>query len=321
MFRRHFLRAITTLIFTAATALHAGAEDTLKLAIGQRGNWNTSVIELGQRGGIFRKHGVLLDILYTSGGGETQQAIISGAVDIGTSVGTMGVLGAYAKGAPLRIIAAETTGGADYWYANAASPIKTLKDMNGRTIAFSTVGSSTHSVVLAFIKELGVKAKPVATGNPVSTLTQVMTDQIDVGWASPPFGFKELDEGKIRVVARATDLAVVRGQTIRLLATTANVLEKRRDAIQRFMDGYRESLTYVYSDNPKVIVDFANFAGISEDVARRTRDIFTKEMLQADEIKGLDVTMPEAVTLKYLPAPLNSEQIRELIQIPPPPRS
>jgi NitT/TauT family transport system substrate-binding protein len=112
----------------------------------------------------------------------------------------------------------------------------------------------------------------------------------------------------------------VRGQTIRLLATTAGVLEKRRGAIQRFMDGYRESLAYIYSDNPKVIADFADFAGISEDVARRTRDGFDKEMLQPDEIKGLGITMPEAVTLKFLPAPLNSEQLHDLIQIPPPPR-
>jgi NitT/TauT family transport system substrate-binding protein len=293
MLRRRMLCAMTVVIVTAITTLHVGAEETLKLAIGQRGNWNTAVAELGQRGGIFKRHGLVLDILYTSGGGETQQVII----------------------------AAETTGGADFWYASTTSPIKTLKDTNGRTIAFSTVGSSTQSVVLAFIRELGLKAKPVATGNPVSTLTQVMTEQIDVGWASPPFGFKEIDEGKIRVVARATDLAMVRGQTIRLLATTASVLEKRRDAIQRFMAAYRESLVYIYSDNPKVIADFAEFAGISEDVARRTRDGFSKEMLQPDEVKGLDVTMPEAVTLKYLPAPLTSEQLRDLIQIPPPPRS
>ena len=41
----------------------------------------------------------------------------------------------------------------------------------------------------------------MATGNPSSTLTAVMTDQIDVGWASPPFGFKEMEEGQIRIVA------------------------------------------------------------------------------------------------------------------------
>jgi hypothetical protein len=55
------------------------------------------------------------------------------------------------------------------------------------------------------------------------------------------------------------------------------------------MDAYRESLAYLYSDNPKVIADYADFAGITEDFARRTRDAFAKEMLAPDEIKGLDI--------------------------------
>src|SRR5438270_14074950 len=88
----------------------ACAEDQLKLAIGQRGNWDTSVSEIGQRAGIFKKHGLTLEIVYTQGAGETQQAVISGSVDLGIAAGVMGVLGAYSKGAPVRVIAAETTG-------------------------------------------------------------------------------------------------------------------------------------------------------------------------------------------------------------------
>src|ERR1051325_5740643 len=94
----------------------ASAQDTLKLAVGQRGNWDTSVSEIGQRAGIFKKHGLTLEIVYTQGAGETQQAVISGSVDIGVAAGVMGVLGAYSKGAPVRVLGAETTGAADlYW--------------------------------------------------------------------------------------------------------------------------------------------------------------------------------------------------------------
>ena len=109
----------------AAGALPAAAQDTLKLAVGQRGNWDTSVSELGQRVGIFKKHGLALEILYTQGGGETQQAVVSGSVDIGVASGIMGALSLFSKGAPLRIIGAETTGAADlFWYVRADSPIK-----------------------------------------------------------------------------------------------------------------------------------------------------------------------------------------------------
>ena len=80
----------------AALALLNGAshaEDTVKLAVGQRGNWDTSVSEIGQRAGIFKKHGLTLELVYTQGAGETQQAVISGSVDLGIAAGVMGVLG------------------------------------------------------------------------------------------------------------------------------------------------------------------------------------------------------------------------------------
>src|ERR1700722_13115314 len=114
----------------------AAAEDVLKIAVGQRGLWDTSVPELGQRGGIFKKHGIALEILYTQGGGETQQAVISGSVELGVAAGSLGVFGAFSKGAPVRIIGAEMTGGADlFWYVRSDSSIKTLPDIDGRTIA------------------------------------------------------------------------------------------------------------------------------------------------------------------------------------------
>src|SRR3954466_6949293 len=124
------------------------AQETLKLAVGQRSLWDTSVSEIGQRAGIFKKHGLNLEILYTQGAGETQQAVIAGSVEVGVGAGVMGVLSAYSKGAPVRIIGAEITGAGDlYWYVKADSPIKTLNDTNGKSIAYSTNGSSTHGVV------------------------------------------------------------------------------------------------------------------------------------------------------------------------------
>ena len=311
----------TVCFMAAALALTAAAparaDDALKLTIGQRGNWDTAIAHLGTKAGIFKKHGLELEMIYTSGSGETLQPVIAGSVDLGLAVGTLGAIGAYAKGAPVRIIGAQATGAADYWYAKTTSPIKNLKDTDGRTLAFSTNGSSTHSVVLAFIKEFGLKAKPTPTGNPSATLTAVMTDQVDVGWAAPPFGLKEMDEGKIRLVARATDASIVKGQTIRVVVANAQALDKRADAIARFMQAYRETIDYMYGGNPQVIRDYAEFVGIPEQLARRTRDdFFPKSLVWPDEVKGLDTLMPEAVTLKFLSAPLTQEQLAELIRVP-----
>ena len=300
-----------------ASASSATADDLLKLTIGQRGNWDTAIAELGAKAGIFKKRGIDLERLYTSGSGETLQPVIAGSVDAGLAVGTLGAIAAFAKGAPVRVIGAQATGAADYWYAKATSPVKSLADLTDKnTIAFSTNGSSTQSVVRAFIDEFKLKAKPVATGNAPATLTAVMTGQIDVGWASPPFGLKEIEDGKTRVVARATDAALVRGQTIRVIVANAETLAKRKDAIARFMQGYRDTIAYMYGDNPQVIKDYAAFVGVPEAMAKRVRDdFFPKSLLDPNEIHGLDSLMAEAVTLKFIATPLTKQQAAELIQI------
>jgi NitT/TauT family transport system substrate-binding protein len=300
----------------AALASPAGADDLIKLTIGQRGNWDTAISQLGTAAGIFKRNGIELEMVYTSGSGETLQPVIGGAVDAGLAVGTLGAIGAYAKGAPVRIIGAQATGAADYWYAKVTSPVMKLADLTAaNTIAFSTRGSSTDSVVRAFIDEFKLKVRAIPTGNPSATLTAVMTDQVDVGWAAPPFGLKEIDEGKTRLVARATDSALVRGQTIRVIVANADTLAKRRDAIGRYMKAYRETIAYMYSDDPRVMKDYAAFAGISEAMAKRAREFFPLSLVNPDEIKGLDGLMAEAVTLKFIPAPLTSAQVGELVQI------
>src|SRR5262249_53729624 len=314
-FRLQLSLALSLWLALAGTA---SAQDNLKLAVGQRGHWDTSISEVGQRLGIFRKHGLALELLYTQGSAETLQAVLSGSVDIGVGAGIMGVLGAYSKRAPVRIIGAETTGAADlFWYVKADSPIKSLKDTDGKTLAYSTNGSSTHGIVTAFIKQYNLKAKPVATGSPSSTLTQVMSGQVDVGWSAPPFGLDQIDKGEIRIIANGDDAAVFKGQTVRTLIANAPALAARQPVFDAYMKAYRETIDYMYAD-PAALKVYAEFVGISEEKAKRTRDgFFPKSALDPDRIVGLDTIVNDAVQLKYTEAPLTKEQLAGLIQIPP----
>ena len=288
--------------------------ETLKLAVGQRGNWDTSVAELGQRAGIFKRHGLELEILYTSGGGETQQAVLSRSVDLGMATGTLGVLGAASKGAPVRIIGGETTGAADlYWYVPAASPLKTVVDLADKTVAFSTMGSSTDTVGRMAMAQYNVPFKMVATGSPPATFTQTMSGQIDAGWAAAPFGVEALRDGKIRAIFHGGDIKAAQGQTIRVLITHAAVLAQKKELLIAFMQAYRETIDAMYSDEA-VLKSYAEFAGIPEAVARDTRDkFFPKAAIWPDHISGLESVMDDAVRFKFMAAPLTGEQIKQLV--------
>ena len=308
---RSMFRLILAVAALAAGAAHA--QDTLKLAIGQRGNWENSPAELGQKAGIFKKHGLTLEILYTQGGGETLQAVLSGSVDIGVGVGTGGTMGAFAKGAPVRAIANSTTGADDlFWYVPANSPVKTLQDGAGKTIAYSTTGSSTNVAVLAFIKHFDVALKPVATGSPASTFTQTMSAQVDIGWSAPPFGVADLQQGRIRMVAKMSDVPSFRNQTVRVMIATAQTTAQKKDALARFFAAYRETLDWMYSD-PAALKSYAEWVNVPEPLAREVRDRFyPKENLRIDRLAGLDEAMADAIGAKFLAAPLTKAQRDEL---------
>ena len=84
------------------------------------------------------------------------------------------------------------------------------------------------------------------------------------------------------------------------------------------MKAYRETIDWMYSDDPAALKTYADFVGIPVPMAKRTRDdFFPRSSIDPDRIVGLDTIVPDAVALKYTAAPLTKEQLAELIQIPP----
>lgn len=297
------------------TGAHAQDLEKVDVAIGQGGKWDASLPAMGVKKGIFEKHGLELNFVYTQGGGETQQIIISGSADIGFSVGTQGTLGAYAKGAPIRVLGSVANGDDAFYFVRADSPIQSMDDLKGGTLAFSRNGSSTHSFALGFVNLLGVDAVPTATGGPPSTITSVMSGQVDVGWSAPPFGLDLLQEGKIRQIASSRDLPNVKDHTVRLIITNVQSVEERPEMIKSFMDAYRETIEWAYSTD-EALEMYAEMQNISVDIARMVREEFdTREYINPDVLLGIDDLMKEAVEFKYIDAPLTDEQLNELVLI------
>jgi NitT/TauT family transport system substrate-binding protein len=297
----------------------ATAADALKVAVAQRGQWDTAITELGQRSGIFAKRGLTVEILYTQGGPEAHQAVISGSMDVACGGGIESAVGGFSKGAPVRIIGSAMIGSPDtYWFVVANSPIKSLKDASGKTISYSQNGSSSHAALLALLDQYKVDAKPVSTGGHPATLTMAMTGQIDIGRGAAPFGLELVDEGKIRVIARGSEIKARSDQTVRVCLANAQVLEKRGDAVARFMQGYRDAIDWMYSD-PAAMMVYEEFSGVRHALMAKVRDqYFPKPTLWPDEIRGLDLVLADSLKNKFIAKPLTAEQVKDMIRIPPP---
>jgi NitT/TauT family transport system substrate-binding protein len=314
-----YLKGCAFMLAAALLCAPAQAETTLKLAVGAPGSWETSIPAIGQKAGIFQKHGLKLDLLQSQGGGETLQAVISGSVDIGIGTGLPGTLGAFARGAPVRIIANECTGASEFWYVSADSKFQSLRDPDIKTIAFSTAGSSTQALAKGLADYFSSKAQLVATGGPTTTMTLVMSKQIDVGWTSPPLGVKEIEENKIRVIAKGSDLPGMNNETIRVITTNANTLKNRAADVDAFLKAYAETVEYLYSD-PKALEIYAEIGKTTPAIAKRVRDEFVpKSYLLPRRRDGIAAGMKEAIEYKYIPKELTNDQMNELVQIKPSP--
>jgi NitT/TauT family transport system substrate-binding protein len=313
---RRFVIVVLGILALAGASRAASADDTLKVAIPQKGAWDAGLVELGQRAGIFKKHGLDLDILYTTAGPESIQALIGGSIDVAVASGISAAVGTFAKGAPIRILSSEMTGAPDlYWYVPTESPIHTIQDMNGKTVSFSAVGSSSNAALLALIAQYHLTAKPQPTGNIAATITQTMTGQVDVGFGAAPFGLDLVESGKTRIVATGNEVTALKTRAVRVNITGAQTLANKHDALVRFMQAYRETVDWMYS-NPDALKIYGEYSGLPANIVQRVIKLVPKEALQTDEIKDLDGVMADAVAQKFLAAPLTPDQVKELIQIP-----
>jgi NitT/TauT family transport system substrate-binding protein len=314
--RRTILAALAVVMAGTSASF---AVEKLKVAIPQRGFWDSTWVEFGETAGYFKDAGLEVEVFYTEGGAQTIATVASGSVDIAMSNGILGAIGTYVKGGdatPYRIISAEMTGANElFWWVKADSPIKSLKDADGKTIAFSSPGSSSNLILLTLLKQTGSKAKPLPTGGVPGTYTQTMTGQIDIGWSVVPFALKDVNEGKARIVARASEATELKNQTIRANLASVNALKNRRETIVKFMQVIHKSIDWAYS-NPQAIEIFARNMKVTSAIAKQAVDgYFPKSAMQIGEIRDLERSLQDALDYKFISSPKTPQDVAGLFDI------
>ena len=66
---------------------------------------------------------------------------------------------------------------------------------------------------------------------------------------------------------------------------------------------------------PEALKIYGEYSGLPDNIVQRVIKLVPKEALQTDQVMGINDIMTDAVTQKFLPALLTSDQLNELIQI------
>lgn len=288
---------------------YAVAQHKMKIAAPHPTIMPSTFTVLAKEMGFFSREKLDVEVLWTAGGADAQQATINGSVDLAVQTGLSGILSAIQRGAPIAIVGADMTGASDlFWYTRADRPFKSFADLAADDlVSFSRPGASTETVVKSLLEHYKSKGKAVPSGSPPETLTQVMSGQISAGWGTAPLP-KAFAEGKVRIIARGNDAPKLATVTTRIHAVNATYLAKNPEAVKAFLRGYDKTIDAIYKD-PQVLDRAAALLKITPAEAKQIlTDFFPRKAFTIDRIGDLDASIEQAVANKQLKSPLTDAQ-------------
>ena len=300
--RKSVVTALGALL-CAAPALAAAAE-TVKVAVPDNREWDTSLTDLGLQQGVFQDQGLDVKVVRVADEAALEKALISGDADIAVAAGFPDILAAWVKGAPIRIISPEATGAPDiFWFSRAGGPILSMGDLHGQAVGFAGPGTLSHFVLLTLLKEAGVDdARLVPTGTADNGIPMVLNAQLWASWGGPVAAAKDLLAGEVQLIARGNDSAQVRNETVRVNAANAQFLASHRSTVLGFLRAYKKSVDWAYSGQAAVEA-YAKLSDQPLEFAKYIVQNFgSKTANQLDEIKGENLALTQAALLQLLPS-------------------
>jgi ABC-type nitrate/sulfonate/bicarbonate transport system substrate-binding protein len=202
--RRDILRAGAAAAFGLSRPALLLAADRLRInVVNTSGNTNVVLATLLQQEGIFEQLGLDANILHVADGSKLIGSLLSGETDMCGLSGFGQVLPAIEKGAKLKILAGGALLGLQAILTRNPA-IKTVKDLEGRTVGTGSVGALLHQLVVALLRKKGVDEKKVTfvnVGSSTDVFRAIVAGVVDAGpseaWQQGPFGTRVLEDGRV----------------------------------------------------------------------------------------------------------------------------
>jgi len=302
--RRWFFAAAWLALAVLAFGDSAQAQVKVRVGKAQAQQFAFVPVHVGVEAGIFKKHGIDVEISNFGGDARLLQALTADAIDIALGGGP--TIAFVAKGTPMLGIAALADApGTIMLVVLKDGPVKTEDDLKGRTVSVSTAGSLTYWLA----KELsrahgwgndGIKIAPL--GTPPAQVAALKTKQIDGVVTETSTIFKLEEEGTGRILVRFGER--IKDFHVHAAYASNAMIEKNPEAVRAFLAGWFETIQYMRSHKEQTIEIASRMAEVSKAVATRNYEELTPIFSQTGRFnpKALDVLAGSFVELGTLPA-------------------
>jgi NitT/TauT family transport system substrate-binding protein len=228
-------------------------------------------IYLGKQQGLFGKHNINLTLTTAQGGAAIVPAVVSGQYQFGFS-NTVSLLLATEKGLPLKVVCNgnNSTGVADQDFAGlfvkADSPVKSPKDLVGKTVAANTLKNIVEISVRDSVKKdggdpAGVKFAELPFPDQLPAL---QAGRVDAIFVVEPFQAAAAAAGARKIASSYVDAAP--NLTVAMYFTSNQLRSSNPDLVARFTTAMKESLAYADSHPDEVRAVLGTYTQISAEV-------------------------------------------------------
>src|SRR5215468_1751896 len=258
------MAAALSAVLAFALAPPALAQTKVRVGQPQAGTFQFVPLQVGIETGIFRKHGIDVEVSSFSGGPRVQQALAADSIDIGLGSGPE--LALAAKGAPEIAVAAMADAPYSVLLATLRdSPIKTAADLKGRTISISSKGSLTDWLARELSRRQGwgpdgFKTAPL--GSTAAQMAALKTNQIDGMIVEANAGYRMEEDGSGRVVVQFSDL--IKTFHIYVIYARKGFAAQNPEAVRNFLAGWFDTIAYMQAHRAETI-----------DIVRRSAEVST----------------------------------------------
>jgi NitT/TauT family transport system substrate-binding protein len=302
-----------------AVATTIAAAEPIKIALPVQ-SLESMPLFVVQDKGLFKKHGVEVDIIVSRGGGEAMKVYIAGDVNIvGTGFPEVGLM--RAKGVDVMLYFAQTSRVPFALLGRNGANIKSVKDLKGKTIAVTSPGSLTANLTRYFVKAAGMDpAKDinlVSVGGGGEILGALKSQRADAAMLFEPFVSIAVKQGLANtVVDVASELDAFSSAP---LSTSKAFLDKNAKDANALFAALVEAQQYIKGHHDEVYeIAKKHFAKADPEILKAALDHmykvfspdgkFTKANIKKTEDISIDLgIMPKSYGYEEVVAPMARE--------------